>query len=187
MLENGIGRSRLGHVLVDALAQVLDALVDAEQVLRLAGVGDDALGVRQVVGVEPVFATRTRCGSAGRSRALDDLGEARRDRGSGAASTPWLSARSFTYAAISSNQLSTPAIQLDVAALRHEILAVDAHARCLRLLVHQVHVGDEAVGAAARRATRFDSAQNAVGVDRRSAAGTCIPASACGDSVPSKS
>ena len=59
MLANGIGPLALVHVLVDALAQVLDALVDAEQVLRLAGVGDDALGIRQVVGVEPVFRRET--------------------------------------------------------------------------------------------------------------------------------
>ena len=38
-------------------------------------------------------------------------------------------------------------IELDHLALRDEVLAVDAHAGCLRLLVEQVHVRDQRVGA----------------------------------------
>ena len=37
--------------------------------------------------------------------------------------------------------------QLHVAAELHQVVAVDAHAARLGLLVHEVHVGDEAVGA----------------------------------------
>jgi hypothetical protein len=36
-------------------------------------------------------------------------------------------------------------VELDIAPERHELLAVDAHALGLRFLVHEVHVGDEAV------------------------------------------
>ena len=37
-------------------------------------------------------------------------------------------------------------IKFDVAPLGHQILAVDAQALLFRLLVHQVHVGDERIG-----------------------------------------
>jgi len=69
----------LGHVLVDALTQILDALVDAEEILRLAGVGDDALGERRLVGLEPVFAGEHIVEVARDRRALDDLGQSRRN------------------------------------------------------------------------------------------------------------
>ncbi len=72
------GACVLGHVLVDAFAQVLHALVDAEEILRLAGVGDDALGVGQVVGLEPVFGSEHVVEALADRRALDDLGQARR-------------------------------------------------------------------------------------------------------------
>ena len=67
----------LGHVRIDAFAQILDALVDAEQVLRLAGVGDDALGERQIVGVEPIFRREDVGEVLIDFGALDDLGQAR--------------------------------------------------------------------------------------------------------------
>ena len=76
--------------------------------------------------------------------------------------------------------------QLDVPALRDQIGAVDAHALGLRLLVEQVHVGDERVG------LRLSGKRVALGPEsrrgrRRSWAGRRIPASAWGESVPSKS
>ena len=84
-VAKGDGARGLRHVLIDQVAQVLDALVDAEQVLRLAGVGDDALGERHLVGIKPVFGSEHVVEALVDARALDDLGQAPPTRGNGAA------------------------------------------------------------------------------------------------------
>ena len=134
------------HVAVDALAQILDALVDAEQVLRLAGVGDDALRKRQIISVEPIF-RREHVGEVLVDLgALDDLGQARRHQIMFERDAV---ARAFLFHI--SRDVGEPrfdtGVQLNIAPLRHQILAIDAQVLLLGLLVHQVHVGDQRIGA----------------------------------------
>ena len=135
----------LGHVLVDALAQILHALVDAEQVLRLAGVGDDALGVGQVVGLEPVFRGEHVVEATVDRGALDDLGQARRDQV--VAQHHAVALRVLLDVGADGVEPGLHArIHLDVLALRDQVAAVDADVLLLGLLVEQVHVGDERIG-----------------------------------------
>ena len=68
-------------------------------------------------------------------------------------------------------------IKLDVLPLRDEIGAVDADAFLLRLLVEQVHVGDQRVGALGLRDARALGPE-LFRLDAELAAGTRIPASA---------
>jgi hypothetical protein len=84
-----------------------------------------------------------------------------------------------------SNQLSTPAKKLNLAALGDEIAPIDAHALVFGFLVHEMHVSDQRIG------VRLDSERIALGPERGGSAPifgrkaySCIGR---GDSVPSKS
>ena len=171
----GDGPRRLGHVLVDAFAQVLHALVDAEEVLRLAGVGDDALGVGQVVGLEPVFGGEHVVEALVDRGALDDLDEARGDqivaqRDAVALRVALDVARRYRRTRLrrrGTARRAGPARRGRARSMRTPL--------ALRLLVEQMHVGDERVGLACAWRARCSRPRRRPG-RRRSWAGRRIPA-----------
>ena len=125
--------------------KVLHALVDAEEVLRLAGVGDDALGVGQVVGLEPVLGREHVVEALVDRGALDDLGEPRRDQV--VPQHDAVALRVLLHIAADGIEPALDAgVHLHVPALGDEVAAIDADIALLGLLVEQVHVGDERVG-----------------------------------------
>ncbi len=113
------------------------------------------LGNGSLVGFEPVFGGEDVVEALVDARAFDDLGEAGGD--DVVAQAHALALRVLLHVGA---DLVEPFLdageQLDVLALRDEVGAVDAHAGGLRLLVQQVHVGDQPVGAfAAGDVVRF--------------------------------
>ncbi len=113
-------------------------------------------GIGDVVGLEPVFRSEYVVEVREYSRAFDDFDEAGRDQ-----VVAQRHALAFGANGDVVRNLAEPLVnagkQLDRAPEFHQVLAVDADAARLGLLVHQVHVGDERIGAMrACRRVRLD-------------------------------